>query len=232
MKKYDDFPKEYWSKIEQEVLPVIALGLQKVLTAHEVDPDYFDNYTIGTNAYRNIHNRMVELCAESTFFSGYARHNSIEVCADVDGVHIAFRVPRVNPKTAIPTSSKGLKISLIEQFFLCEELHEIVAHRGAYILGFEIDSTNGIGDIKFCQLTAVDRKTFQANIIATFRVDLSNNSITTLHSDSSYSTSIEEVFAPMYPVEKVGRVQPEKTKPKMPERRSVAFNKEKKSQAE
>lgn len=171
-----DFPDEFWHAIRKYLLPTIMEGLEICLEAHDLDPVNFDNWNLGTNSYRNILNRLTNLCLDHPIFKGTCRQNAITIEANIGSSPISFTVQRIDPETYIPTSSNRLKKDLLfrrtVQLSLMDDFFERSGQVGKYILGFDVDIIRGVGEIAFCYVIPTGRKQFESSPIAIFNADL------------------------------------------------------------
>lgn len=160
-------------KVEEELYPQIVLAAQKALDAYEQDTENFGNYTLGCAFWENVTNRMLAVCRKSTFFKATFYKNVLEISAVINGKRICFYVPRVDEETRMPCTGKHIKSILQqEQYFLSQELREIMGKNGVYSLGCDLDSARGFGSVTFDQLIPMGKKNYEAVTLARFGKDI------------------------------------------------------------
>lgn len=167
-----NIPLIFREKVEKEIVPELIEAGKSVLAAHEIDPDHFTNYFVGCACFDNVFSRLTRLCRESDFFVGEPYKNTLEVKADVEGIPISFYVSRVDEKTRIPNAGKSIKRIAQEWQYLSDEVRAIVEEQGVYILGYNITTTDGFGEVTFDLLTNRSKTHIQVSRIFTFDVNI------------------------------------------------------------
>lgn len=162
-------------QIKRVILPEIRAAANDALRAFETGKtadgeNFFDNYSLGCCCWNNLYNRLNRKLDESDFFKKDTRRRVLSIsCPNGDG-SLTFYASRVNAETRVPRAGKSIKLLLREQYFLCAEVEELLCSspRNVYILGYDLDAENGLGQITLNLLYAAGKNRFQTKAVHDF----------------------------------------------------------------
>lgn len=164
------------SEMEKVILPEIRAAANDALRAYEAGttPDgenFFDNYSLGCGCWCNLFNRLNQKLEGNAFFSKNVHRRVMSIsCPNFSG-DFTFYASRVDADTRVPKAGRSIKLLLEEQFFLSPELEAIIneSPSSVYVLGYDLDTINGLGRITLDMLYSTAKNQFQSQTIHVFR---------------------------------------------------------------
>lgn len=171
MKLTDDAISQFKQKLIPLLLKSCEISLDAYNAGFEKDgKNYFQDGSIGYCSWENSTARIKEQLDGDDFFTVKNVNNSLEISFKNESDIVNFCIYRVDKKY-IPTSGKKIKkIANYEQGFLSEEIGKRLknSREHFYILCYQLDKAEGIGEIAFCDFCAIDKDVYQSELIHLF----------------------------------------------------------------
>lgn len=141
----------------------------------------FDNWFIGCACWCSLYKRLDLELTDHPFFTKKTYRRVLTITCPNGDKELTFYVYRVDEERRVPRGGRSIKLQLQPQFFLSDELKDIISRspKTVYVIGYDISIENGLGKITFDMLSATDKNHFQSDTIFVFEEE--NIPVSSLH---------------------------------------------------
>ncbi|MYL82750.1 hypothetical protein GTA51_06315 [Desulfovibrio aerotolerans] len=157
--------EEVVTALKQDVVPLIVDSCRIARDAYDLDPEFNDNYTLGTYSWRNLFNRSREL--DKFSWDVKRSENDLRLYYKKSSWPRSLRVHRCDELTRIPTGGKRAKKVACGQGFLSFEVENLAFENYELVIVYDFDAFRGLGKIQVVKLSGVSLREVLALPVAT-----------------------------------------------------------------
>jgi len=176
-----ELSKETIEQIKAVIIPEIKGAAEESMRAYEqgARPDgdnNFDNYMLGCTCWCSVYNRLNRELDQHPFFAKTTYKKVMTITCPNGEEQLKFYISRVDEEGRVPRAGRSIKLQLQEQFFISDEVQEIIARsaKTVFVIGYDISETSGLGKITFDMLSSTGKNHFQSDTLYTFEEEESH----------------------------------------------------------
>ena len=152
-----ELPEILIEALQTDVVPEIVESCRLAGDAHDSDPDFNDNYTLGTFSWRNLFNRLSRKLSKKRW-TVRSSENDLRLAYRELENPIELRVHRCDEDTRVPTGGKRAKLVACGQQFLSPAIEREIAKKFQLVIAYDLDSIQGLGRITIEKLIGMSPK--------------------------------------------------------------------------